>query len=123
MIQKPFGYCDVNFISDIDDKKSTNGNIFLFGGTYVSQLNKKQVCIAKSIMEAEYISYSIAVSTVVWTKRFIDNLQPDLYEEPINLFCNNKSAIFLVKSGANSSKGKHIDIDYHYIHDIVRGEK
>lgn len=74
-------------------------------------------------MEAEYISYSIAVSTVVWAKRFIDNLQPDLYEEPINLFCNNKSAIFLVKSGANSSKGKHIDIDYHYIQDIVRGEK
>lgn len=74
-------------------------------------------------MEAEYISYSIAVSTVVWAKMFIDNLQPDLYEEPINLFCNNKSAIFLVKSGANSSKGKHIDIDYHYIQDIVRGEK
>lgn len=123
MIQKPFGYCDVNFISDIDDKKSTNGNIFLFGGTYVSQLNKKQACITKSKMEAEYISYSIAVSTVVWAKRFIDNLQPDLYEEPINLFCNNKSAIFLVKSGANSSKGKHIDIDYHYIQDIVRGEK
>lgn len=123
MIQKPFGYCDVNFISDIDDKKSTNGNIFLFGGTYVSQLNKKQACITKSKMEAEYISYSIAVSTVVWAKMFIDNLQPDLYEEPINLFCNNKSAIFLVKSGANSSKGKHIDIDYHYIQDIVRGEK
>lgn len=123
MIQKPFGYCDVNFISDIDDKKSTNGNIFLFGGTYVSQLNKKQACITKSKMEAEYISYSIAVSTVVWAKRFIDNLQPDLYDEPINLFCNNKSAIFLVKSGANSSKGKHIDIDYHYIQDIVIGEK
>lgn len=74
-------------------------------------------------MEVEYISYSIAVSTIVWVKRFIDNLQPDLYDEPINLFCNNKSAIFLVKSGANSSKGKHIDIDYHYIQDIVIGEK
>jgi hypothetical protein len=29
----------------------------------------------------------------------------------------------LIKSGANSSKGKHIDVNYHYIQDIVeRGE-
>ncbi|KAL5834740.1 hypothetical protein ACOSQ3_014335 [Xanthoceras sorbifolium] len=40
--------------------------------------------------------------------------------------CNgsyNKSAIYLIKSGANTSKAKHIDVNYHYILDIVeRGE-
>lgn len=39
------------------------------------------------------------------------------------MFCDNQSAISLIKSGANSSKGKHIDVSYHYIQDIVeRGE-
>jgi hypothetical protein len=35
------------------------------------------------------------------------------------VFCDNKYAISLIKSGAHSSKGKHIDINYHYIQDIV----
>ncbi len=39
------------------------------------------------------------------------------------MFCDNKSVISLIKSGANSSKGKHIDVNYHYIQDIVeKGE-
>ena len=37
----------------------------------------------------------------------------------VNVFCDNKFAISLIKSGANSSKGKHIDVNYHYIQDIV----
>ena len=39
------------------------------------------------------------------------------------MFCDNKSTISLIKSGANSSKGKHIEKNYHYIQNIVeRGE-
>lgn len=39
------------------------------------------------------------------------------------MFCDNIFAIALVKSEANSSKRKHIDIYYHYIQDLVeRGE-
>jgi len=39
------------------------------------------------------------------------------------VFCDNKFAISLIKSGANSSKGKHIETNFHYIQDIVeRGE-
>ena len=40
------------------------------------------------------------------------------------MFYDNKFAILLIKSGANnSSKGKHIETNFHYIQDIVeRGE-
>jgi hypothetical protein len=39
------------------------------------------------------------------------------------VLCNNKSHISLIKSETQSSKGKHIDISYHYILDTVeRGE-
>ena len=34
------------------------------------------------------------------------------------MFCDNKSVISLIKSGAQSSKAKHIDVNYHYIQDI-----
>jgi hypothetical protein len=39
------------------------------------------------------------------------------------MFCDNKSAISSIKSGAHSSKDKHIYRSYHYIQDIVeKGE-
>jgi hypothetical protein len=70
-------------------------------------------------MEAEYIAYSTTVSNAVWIKHFVDSLKLDMHDRPINVFCDNKSAISLIKSGANSSKDKHIDVNYHYIQDIV----
>jgi hypothetical protein len=69
-------------------------------------------------MEAEYIACSTTVSNAVWIKRFVDSLKLDMQNRPVNVFYN-KSTISLIKSGANSSKGKHIDVNYHYIQDIV----
>ena len=45
-------YRDADFARDVDDKKSTGGHVFLFGGTTVSWLSKKQGCVAKHTMEA-----------------------------------------------------------------------
>uniref|UniRef100_A0A2N9G0N8 CCHC-type domain-containing protein n=1 Tax=Fagus sylvatica TaxID=28930 RepID=A0A2N9G0N8_FAGSY len=117
------GFTDADFAGETNDRKSTSGYVFLFGGTAVSWLSKKQCCIAKYTMEAEYIVCSIAVSNAVWIKHFVNSLKLDMQDRPINVFCDNKSVISLIKSGANSSKSKHIDINYHYIQDIVeRGE-
>ena len=117
------GFTDTDFAGDTNDRKSTSGYVFLFGGTEISWLSKKQGCVAKYTMEAEYIACSITVSNAIWIKRFVDSLKLDMQDRPVNVFCDNKSAISLIKSGANSSKGKHIDVNYHYIQDIVeRGE-
>ena len=63
------------------------------------------------------------MSNVVWIKRFVESLNLGTSTEPINVFCDNQSVISLIKSGTQSSKGKHIDVHYHYILDIVeRGE-
>ncbi|GMP44500.1 hypothetical protein CsSME_00013413 [Camellia sinensis var. sinensis] len=56
------GYTDADFAGDVDDRKSTSGHVFLFGGTAVAWLSKKQSCVAKYTMEAEYIACSTAVS-------------------------------------------------------------
>ena len=62
------GYTDANFTGDVDDRKSTSGHIFLFGGTIVSWLSKKQGYVAKHTMEAKYIPCSTTVSEAVWIK-------------------------------------------------------
>ena len=70
-------------------------------------------------MEAEYIACSTSVSNAVWIRRFVDSLKLDIQDRLVNVFCDNKFAISSIKSRENSSKGKHIDINYHYIQDIV----
>jgi hypothetical protein len=112
---KIVGYTDANFVGDTDDRKSTSGYVFLFGGTAVSWTSKKQNCVAKSTMETEYISCSTTASNAVWIGRFVESLNIGIPNRPVNVFCDNKSTISLIKSGAHSSKGKHIDINYHYI--------
>ena len=113
------GFIDADFVGDTDDRKSTNRYVFLFGGTTVSWLSKKQGCVAKYTMEAEDIACNTAVNNAVWIKRFVDSLKLDMHNRMINVFSDNKSAISWIKSGANSSKGKHINVNYHYIQDIV----
>ena len=70
-------------------------------------------------MEAEYISCSTTVSEAIWIKWFVDSLKLGIPNRPIDVFCDNKSAISLIKSGAKISKGKHIETNYHYIQDIM----
>ena len=59
------GFTNANFAREVDDRKSTSGYVFLFGGTIVSWLRKKQNCVAKSSIKAESISCSTIVSKAV----------------------------------------------------------
>ena len=87
------GYTNADFVRDVDDRKSTSGHVFLFGGIAVSWLSKKQGCVAKHTMEAEYISCSTTISEAVWIKRYVDNLKFGIPNRPVDVFYDNKSAI------------------------------
>ena len=50
------GYSDANWISDSDETKSTSGFIFTLSGGAVSWKSFKQTCIAKSMMESEFMA-------------------------------------------------------------------
>ena len=54
------GYTDSNFMSDIDDRKSTSGSLFICNGGAVSWKSSKQTVIADSTMKVEYIATSKA---------------------------------------------------------------
>ena len=56
----------------------------------------------------------------VWIRRFLIDLNLNLINRPIEIYCDNQAAINLINSGANSSRGKHIEVQYHYIRDIVQ---
>ena len=49
------GYTDSNFMSDLDDKKSMSGYMFICNGGAVTGKSFKQPIIMDSTMEAEYV--------------------------------------------------------------------
>ena len=50
------GYSDANWITGSNDVKSTSGYVFILGGGAVSRKSSKQICIALSTMESEFIA-------------------------------------------------------------------
>ena len=70
----PIGYCDADWASDIDDRKSVSGNLFVYGGAAISWLSKKQHIVALSTTEAEYASSSLATQEAVWLRRLFRDI-------------------------------------------------
>jgi len=46
-----------------------------------------------------------------------------LVQEAIRLDCDSQSAIFLEKKPAYHSKTKHIDVQYHFVRDMIEDKK
>jgi len=46
-----------------------------------------------------------------------------LVQGAIRIDCDSQSAIFLAKNPAYHSKTKHIDIQYHFVRDIIEDKK
>ena len=54
---------------------------------------------------------------MLWTKRFLEELGVVYSHYPI--YCDNQRAICLAKNSAFHALSKHIDVRYHWIHNMV----
>ena len=110
------GYTDSDFQSDIDDRKSTSGYVFICNGGAVSWKSSKQSTTADSTTEAEYIAASDAAKEAVWIKKFVTELTvvPSI-ESAVPLHCDNNGAVIQAKEPRSHQKSKHIERRYHII--------
>ena len=67
-------YTDSNFMTDVDDRKSTSECIFLCNGGIVNWKSFKQPIITDSTIEAKYITASEAAKEAFWFKKFVVEL-------------------------------------------------
>eukprot|EP00253_Pinus_taeda_P021843 PITA_21843 len=115
------GTSDYDWAGDLDQRRSTSGYVFnLFGGV-VSWMSKKQSVEALSTTEAEYMAATHASNEVVWLQRLCSSM--GLVKGVIRIDCDNKSAIFLVNNPTYHSKTKQIDVQYHFVRDIIEDKK
>ena len=117
---KVVGFVDSDWASESDDRKSTTGYMFVAQGAAVSWSSKKQSTIALSSCEAEYMALSNAVQEALWWYGIKSQFG---YTEPLEIKCDNQSAIALAKNKGFNPRTKHIDIRHHFINETLnRGQ-
>ena len=77
--------------------------------------SKLQTVVATSTLEAEYISAAMAVKEALWVRKLLSDFN-DVVERMV-VYCDNQSALCLMKQRSAGAPGrsKHIDIQYHFI--------
>ena len=60
------GYSDAGWAGDVQDRRSTSGNVFLLGGGAITWSSRKQSSVALSTVEAEYMVLSVATQETIW---------------------------------------------------------
>ncbi|GFQ03541.1 copia protein [Phtheirospermum japonicum] len=111
-------YSDADWARCLDTRRSTYGYSIFFGPKLVSWSAKKQPTVSRSSCESEYRALANAASEVIWVTLLLRELHVDPTSTP-SLFCDNKSALFLSQNPIAHKRAKHIDIDYHFVRELV----
>jgi hypothetical protein len=112
------GFTDSDWGGDPSTRASVSGYCWFFAGGPISWSAKKQVCIALSTTEAEYVAMTRALQEGIWLENNLTQLRIDI-PSPICIKSDNKSTIALADNGISHNRTKHIDIRYHFIHSHI----
>ncbi|XP_051135002.1 uncharacterized mitochondrial protein AtMg00810-like [Andrographis paniculata] len=116
------GYSDVDWARCIDTRRSTYGYSIFIGSNLVSWSAKKQPTVSRSSCESEYRAMASAASKMVWVSNLLRDLH-SLPKFPPMLLSDNKSALFLYQNFVSHKRAKHIDIDCHFIRELIESGK
>ena len=113
------GWCDADWASDPDTRRSTTGYVFQIGSGSVAWATRKQRTVALSSTESEYMALTESLQHAIWTAQILKNLDFDL-DLPISIKSDSKGARDLAKNNVFHKLSKHIEIRYHYIREKIQ---
>lgn len=113
-------YTDSDWAGDTDDRKSCTGNVIILANGPISWKSRKQASVALSTMEAEYAALAEISREIVYIKRLLIHMGFGKYvNNPIDVHCDNQSAIELSKNAVFHKRSKHINLSYHFTRELV----
>jgi len=112
-------YTNVDWAGNYDNRSSTSTCICFLGPHLISWSSHKQRATARSSMEAEYRALSRAGSETIWLLSLCQELGLPICSPP-TLLCDNLGATELSLNPGQHSRMKHLQIDLHFVHDMVQ---
>nr|KAJ0214373.1 hypothetical protein LSAT_V11C400171290 [Lactuca sativa] len=116
------GYSDVDWARCLDTRRSTYGYSIFLGGNLVSWSAKKQPTVSRSSCESEYRAMANTAVELMWVTHLLRELHALPPGSP-TLLCDNQSALFLTQNPVAHKRAKHIDLDYHFVRELVASGK
>lgn len=113
------GFCDADWGSDVDDRRSTSGYVFMMQGGAISWNTRRQQTVALSSTEAEYMSLVSAVQESIWLKRLEREIFPN-QPKKMTISCDNRGAMQLALNNNYSPRTKHIEIKDKFVREKLQ---
>ena len=106
-------YCDADFASCLDTRRSHTGWVFILYGGAVCWQSKCQSTVAASTVEAEYQSASAAAREALWLRHLFADL--DIPHTPMIINCDSQGALAALNNAQISQRTKHIDVIHYFV--------
>ena len=101
------GWTDSDWAGDVDLRHSVGGFVFDAAGGCVSWSLKKQVSVATSSVEAEYVASANTTKEAVWLRTLLKEVGYPRSQATI-VHADNQGTIALAQNPISHSRAKHI---------------
>ncbi|GJX58725.1 putative ribonuclease H-like domain-containing protein [Tanacetum coccineum] len=108
-------YTDSDYAGATQDRKSITRGCQFLGNRLISWQCKKQIMVATSTTEAEYVAATSCCGQVLWIQNQLLDYGYNFMNTVINI--DNNSTICIIENPVQHSKTKHIEIIHHFIRD------
>ena len=117
-IARFYGSSDADFAGEHETAKSTTGYAFSLGSGAVSWKAGTQAIVAHSSTEAEMMALDEAAREYMYLTQLLQDFHINV-KLPVTLFQDNMSTIKLVQAGHFNARTRHMNVRYHYTHNLV----
>ncbi|GJZ08036.1 ribonuclease H-like domain-containing protein [Tanacetum coccineum] len=111
-------YSDADWAGCPTTRRTTFGYCVFLGNNLLSWSSKRQPTLSRSSAGAEYRGVANVVAETCWLRNLLRELHTPLSSAML-VYCDNTSAVYLSSSLVQHQRTKHIEIDIHFVRDLV----